>query len=225
MLTARWQARGCETELAEFVGLWENAYASRLTDNELDRRATLIQKTWRGYRTRTRLARLNKLVARVQRAYRAKRERAESARVERRVREDLKFELLLQHRRAQRERRIRHAALVDILPADELDNYMERERERSAVLIQARYRGYSVRRKLGHVRAKLVEFKAAACIQRAVRQWLERLRRRREQRAFYSRPRPIAADHASDGGDESARRELILDRIRQHIDMMPVSVE
>ena len=225
MLTSRWQARGCDTELAEFVSVWESAYASRLTDDELDRQATLIQKRWRGYRTRTRLARLNKMVLRVQRAYRDKCERNESERVERRVRDDLKFELMLQHRRAQRERSVRTAALIDILPAEEIDEYMEHEQERSATLIQAHYRGYRARKKLVHVRAKLIEYKAAACIQRAVRQWLERLRRRREQRAFYSRPTFATAttDDNAAAGEWAARRELLLDGIRRHIDMMPVN--
>ena len=82
--------------------------------------------------------------------------------------EELKFQLLLDHRRKQRQRKIEMAQLIEIIPSNQIDKYFEKQREYSATLIQASYRGYKQRKLMPEIRDKMEKFKAAVCIQRAV---------------------------------------------------------
>jgi hypothetical protein len=133
-------------------------------------------------------------------------------RTQRLLAEELRFQLLLEHRRKQRKHKLDQLELLKILPADQIEKYLDRQRHFSATLIQACYRGYRERIKLAKHRESIMRERAAVCIQRAARRWLERLNRRRRQALFYSKPAGLGAE----------RREILLDKIRKHLDSLPV---
>lgn len=174
-----------------------------------------IQRHWRGYAARKSLRRQNEAFARLQRHIRARTLRRHEATERRMAENELKFQLVLAHRREQRRRKCELLELIEILPAHQLPAFMERQREQATLTIQTQWRGLRTRRWYARQRQAAVEERAARRIQFAVRQWLARLKKRREQPAFYSRPR----------GLDGPRREFLFDKIRQHLDSQPVNTK
>lgn len=172
----------------------------------------MIQKTWRGHMERKRLKKANKSFAKFQQNYRARRELEEKFKQQKMAKDELRFQLVLEHRRKQRQKKMEMLELLEILPADQIENYLEKQRQYSATVIQAFYRGYRVRKDFNKNRVQIIQTKAATKIQRAVRRWIERNKQKRQTPAFYSRP----------PGLNSERREFLFDKIRKHLESLPV---
>ena len=161
---------------------------------------------------RKRLKKANRAFSNFQHKYRFKKQQEQEDKEKRIAEDELKFQLLLEHRRRQRQRKLEMVELLEILPANEIEKYLERQREYSAVMIQSYFRGYRQRKVFNQVKDNAIRIRAAVCIQRAVRAWIERMHKRRQQPAFYSRP----------AGLTSERREHLFDHIRKHLDSLPV---
>jgi len=134
----------------------------------LDNNATLIQKTWRGYIARKRLKKLNKSFAKLQNKYRARKNLESEKKQKKLALDELRFQLMLEHRRKQRQRNIKMMELIEILPPNQIEKYMEKQREYSAVIIQANFRGYRERKLLEKKKDIMIKTKAAIYIQRWV---------------------------------------------------------
>ncbi len=106
--------------------------------------------------------------AKFHRQLRKKKEKIRDDKQKKLVEEELKFQLLLDHRRKQRQRKIEMAQLIEIIPSNQIEKYFERQREYSATIIQACYRGYRQRKVIPEIRDRMEKFRAAVCIQRAV---------------------------------------------------------
>ncbi len=128
----------------------------------------MIQKIWRGYVARRRLQRANKAFAKLQQKYRAKRQIEEKKKQLKMAKDEIRFQLMLEHRRRQRQKKIQMLEIIEILPPNQIELYLENQREYSAKLIQANYRGYRVRKDFQILRRQLIMNKAAIKIQRAV---------------------------------------------------------
>jgi hypothetical protein len=139
-----------------------------VSDQELDKKATLIQKTWRGYLIRKKLRRRNEAMAKFHQKYRQRKQMEEDKKQKLAVEQELRFQLLLEHRRKQRQRNVDMLELLEILPANQIDKYYEKQRDYSATVIQAWYRGCKTRQLMKTVKKDAKEIKAAICIQRAV---------------------------------------------------------
>lgn len=127
-----------------------------------------IQRHWRGYAARKALRRQNEVFARLQRRIRS-RNAGKQEQTERRLAEnELKFQMMLQHRREQRQRKCELIELIEILPAHELPLFFDRQREEATVTIQTYWRGLRTRRWYARVRQEVVENRAARVIQYAV---------------------------------------------------------
>ena len=131
-------------------------------------RAIVIQKHWRGYVARKQLQKTSRAFALFQRKYRARKEREEEQRVKRLADEELRFQLLLKHRRQQRQRKINLMHVLEILPPGQISAYFDRQREYSARIIQSTFRGYRERKRFAQTRTYAIQAKAAICIQQAV---------------------------------------------------------
>ncbi len=134
----------------------------------MDNNATLIQKTWRGYIARKRLKKLNKSFAKLQNKYRARKNLESEKKQKKLALDELRFQLMLEHRRKQRQRNIKMMELIEILPPNQIEKYMEKQREYSAVIIQANFRGYRERKLLEKKKDIMIKTKAAIHIQRWV---------------------------------------------------------
>ena len=111
---------------------------------------------------------MSKSFAKFQKIYRAKKELNERKRQKKLANNDLKFQLMLEHRRRQRQRNIKMRELLEILPPNQIESFFEKQREEATIKIQAAFRGYRERKILGNKRQYLIENKAATSIQRAV---------------------------------------------------------
>ena len=134
----------------------------------MDNNATLIQKTWRGYVARKRLKKLNKSFSKLQNKFRANRNLEMEKKQKKLASDELRFQLMLEHRRRQRKRNIKMLEIIEILPPNQIENYMEKQREYSAVIIQANFRGYRERKILEKKKDHMIKTKAAIRIQRWV---------------------------------------------------------
>lgn len=104
----------------------------------------------------------------LQQAYRSHLEKKEKKRTKKMADDELRFQLMLKHRRRQRQRQIKMANLIEILPANKIETYMERLREDSAKIIQATWRGYRTRKIMVETRETMIRNKAARKIQASV---------------------------------------------------------
>jgi hypothetical protein len=167
-LINKWKHKDLDKELTEFQNAWNGAYQARITNAEIDEKAIMIQKTWRGYQARKRLKKLNEAFSKFQKIYQAKRECKDKKKQQQMARDELKFQLVLEHRRRQRQKKMQLLELLEILPADKIEDYLERQRHYSATKIQASFRGYRARKELANHREQILRTRAAIKIQRAV---------------------------------------------------------
>ena len=135
----------------------------------MEKSARVIQKNWRGYSTRKRLDDAKKETENRNEKLRAEREEEEEKRSRRMAEEELKFQLDLEHRRRQRRRNMELAEIIEILPANQIERYFVKQREYSATIIQANYRGYRQRKLFNMNLMSKRREKAAQIIQRGVR--------------------------------------------------------
>ena len=117
---------------------------------------------------RKRLAKVNKAFADFQRKYRKRRSKEEKQKQLKMAKSELQFQLVLEHRRKQRARKVEMLELLEILPAHKIEGYLEKQREYSATVIQANWRGYRARRMFEERRGEVVRDRAAVKIQREV---------------------------------------------------------
>ncbi len=171
ILIRKWQEKlGDEKniDLMGFLDQFNRANRTRLTDQELHNKAIVIQAHWRGYAMRKRLRKANQAFAKLQQEYRQKKAEQEMQKQKQLAEEELKFQLLLRHRREQRERKVQLMQIIEILPLNQIEAYFERQREYSAKLIQSAYRGYRKRKAFAQQKDHLIRAKAAILIQQSV---------------------------------------------------------
>ncbi len=118
--------------------------------------------------TRVRMRKVNQAFAKFQQKYRSKRLRDNDKKQRENARNELRFQLVLEHRRKQRQRKMELLELLEVLPPSQIESYFEKQREYSAKLIQANFRGYLSRKKFRNERIQLVRTRAAVHIQRTV---------------------------------------------------------
>ena len=84
------------------------------------------------------------------------------------VEQELNFKLAIEHVRKVRQHKLNKAELLEIVPANQLERFMQKERERAAVIIQSAFKGYLVRKNMNAHKFYMKHYRAAVCIQRAV---------------------------------------------------------
>ena len=117
---------------------------------------------------RKKLEKAHKSFSKFQLKYRAKKEMNEKRKAKRQAEDELRFQLLLAHRRRQRQRKLEMIELIKILQPNQIEKYLEKQREHSALIIQANYRGYRQRKIFNSIKDDKIKIKAVICIQRAV---------------------------------------------------------
>ncbi|XP_048391021.1 IQ calmodulin-binding motif-containing protein 1-like isoform X2 [Stegostoma tigrinum] len=173
-LLKQWTGRGFDKELNHLLELLYAGSTQGVSQQKFHRSACLIQAAWRAYQIRKRVKSLPKVVTTLQRSFRAKREREIQQLEKRREEEELKHLLQLRRHRALREFQQRQLSLLELVPASEVNKYLQEERERSALIIQKVWRGHSLRKDFDKRKQALKEFKAAVVIQRAVLKFLKK---------------------------------------------------
>ncbi|XP_042192491.1 IQ calmodulin-binding motif-containing protein 1 [Callorhinchus milii] len=211
LLSKQWTGRGFGKELSRLLDLLYAGSTQEVERMRFYQAASLIQAAWRAYQTRKRLKKLPKAVTTLQRSFRARQEQ-EIKRIEKRkAEEELKQQVQLRRHRAIREFRQRQLTLLEIVPASQMDKYLQEEEEKSALLIQTQWRGHRERRAFYQQKQALQAFRAAVVIQRVVLKFLQRRRNQRKALSAWKGPKGLTDQH----------RIELRQRVEQKIKMHP----
>ncbi|XP_053699772.1 IQ calmodulin-binding motif-containing protein 1 [Synchiropus splendidus] len=151
---------------------------------ECVRAACVIQAAWRSYLARRRVKSLSGAVTTLQRRFRARKRQQQQQKIAQQLEEELKFQMRVRRQQARRRFHQKQRELLQKLPAEQVQWFLQNCEQRAAVIIQRMWRGFRVRQHyqatLGRTRTRQ---QAARTLQRAVRRFLKRRRTARAQLA------------------------------------------
>uniref|UniRef100_A0A8C2YXU9 IQ motif containing B1 n=1 Tax=Cyclopterus lumpus TaxID=8103 RepID=A0A8C2YXU9_CYCLU len=170
LLDKDWRGRGFDPEVDQLIALIQSD-TRRFPQVSLSRvrAACLIQAAWKSYQTRRRVKSLNRAVSTLQRRYRS---RQQQQKEEQRWEEELKYQVCVRRQQARRKFHQKQRQLLQLLPPDQVQPYLQDCERRAAVVIQSFWRGFRERQRynnnnntLRHTHARQ---QAARTLQRAV---------------------------------------------------------
>ncbi|XP_067948750.1 IQ calmodulin-binding motif-containing protein 1-like [Watersipora subatra] len=205
-LMSRWSGQGFGKDLKEFVGLLDAGNARRVETEKFHRAATLIQSTFKSWRTRKALQKANTGIAKLQKSFRVKQKVQKKIADEQKQQSALQHQLLVSRKKAMRATREKNMQILNMLPAAAIPKHLENVQLQAAITVQAAWRGYVQRKVFGNLRTEVSRTKAATTIQRAARKFLARRAKLRND--------PPAWQRAEGLTDECrvALQKVILDR-------------
>ncbi|XP_077176651.1 IQ calmodulin-binding motif-containing protein 1 isoform X2 [Paroedura picta] len=211
LLSKQWAGKGFDRNLDHLLDLLcsENCRADEA--QRLHRAVCIIQAAWRGFQTRKRLKQLPKAVTTLQKNFRAKREQELQHLRKQKEEESLRQQLQLQRQRAMRLFHERQLTLLEIVHAGQVNKHMREMEDKSALTIQRHWRAYRARRNFLQQKQSLKHYKMAVVIQKAVRKFLEKQRKKKA----YSLWKPKALS------DE--QRLSLQEKVKDYIKLHPAS--
>ncbi|XP_063425034.1 IQ calmodulin-binding motif-containing protein 1-like [Mytilus trossulus] len=180
-LLAKWEGAGFSRDLKEIHLLLQAGNAQKAENERFFRAAITIQAVWKGFITRKKLVKANKTFSKFQQQYRLKKRVLEERKVQAKEAIELQRQLKLNRQRIMREFKEKQLHTVEILPAAMLERYMQRQQNKSAVLIQKSWRGHHARNSMQDREVFVKRYRAAITVQRAVRKWLKKLEDKRNK--------------------------------------------
>ncbi|XP_054479643.1 IQ calmodulin-binding motif-containing protein 1 isoform X2 [Anoplopoma fimbria] len=181
LLVKDWKGRGFDQEVDQLIELLQSdTRGLPQACTERVRAACVIQAAWRSYQTRRRVKSLKGAVSMLQRRYRARRRRQQQQKEAQRWEEELKYQVCVRRHQARREFHQKQRRLLQLLPPDQVQPYLQECERRAAVVIQSVWRGFRERRHYNNnnytLRHTHTQQQAARTLQRAVRRFLQRRR-------------------------------------------------
>ncbi|XP_061826818.1 IQ calmodulin-binding motif-containing protein 1-like [Nerophis lumbriciformis] len=178
LLEKDWRGCGFDQEVSQLIALLQPC--ENTSSEECVRAACIIQATWRAYLTRRRLKTLNRVVTMLQRHFRARKKRQQKQRAAQQWEEERKYQVCMRRQQARTKFHQKQRQLLQLLPPDQVQPYLQECERRAAVLIQSTWRGVMARRRVDlqrrvskHTQAQQ---RAARTLQRAVRHYLQERR-------------------------------------------------
>uniref|UniRef100_A0A3B4ZH71 IQ motif containing B1 n=1 Tax=Stegastes partitus TaxID=144197 RepID=A0A3B4ZH71_9TELE len=138
LLDKDWRGRGFDQDVDQLIALVSTEHVQA---------ACVIQAAWRSYRTRRRVKSLSRAVSTLQRRYRARRRRQQQQTEARRWEEELSYQVFVRRQQARRRFHQKQRRLLQLLPADQVQSYLQEVERRAAVVIQSFWRGFRERRR------------------------------------------------------------------------------
>ncbi|XP_059183600.1 IQ calmodulin-binding motif-containing protein 1-like [Centropristis striata] len=181
LLDKDWRGRGFDQDVDQLIKLIQSDTQSHpQVCSERVWAACLIQAAWRSYQTRRRVKSLNRAVSTLQRRYRARRRQQEQQKEAQRWEEELKYQVCVRRQQARREFHQKQRQLLQLLPPDQVQSYLQECERRAAVVIQSFWRGFIERRRYNNNTRRQThtqqQQQAARKLQRAVRLFLQKRR-------------------------------------------------
>ncbi|XP_041822549.1 IQ calmodulin-binding motif-containing protein 1-like isoform X2 [Chelmon rostratus] len=184
LLDKDWRGRGFDQDIDQLIALIQSDKGTRnhtQASAECVRAACVIQAAWRSYQTRRRVKSLNRAVSTLQRRYRARRRQQQQQREAQQWEEELKYQVCVRRQQARREFHQKQRQLLQLLPPDQVQSYLQECERRAAVVIQSFWRGFRERRRYNNthrhtLRHTHTQQQAARTLQRAVRRFLQQRR-------------------------------------------------
>ncbi|XP_039462429.1 IQ calmodulin-binding motif-containing protein 1 isoform X1 [Oreochromis aureus] len=149
LLHKDWRGRGFDRGIDQLIALIQsekNVVSQSQGSSEHVRAACVIQAAWRSYKTRRRVKSLNRAVSVLQRKYRARRKEQQQQKEAQLWEEELKYQVCVRRQQARRRFHQKQRQLLQLLPADQVQTYLQECENRAAVVIQSFWRGFRERR-------------------------------------------------------------------------------
>ncbi|XP_019967134.2 IQ calmodulin-binding motif-containing protein 1 isoform X3 [Paralichthys olivaceus] len=180
LLDKDWRGRGFDQDVDQLIELIQSDRGTTSPSQvsaERVRAACVIQASWRSYQTRRRVKSLNRAVGSLQRRYRARRRRQQQQKEAQQWEEELKYQVCVRRLQARRTFHQKQRQLLQLLPPEQVQSYLQECERRAAVVIQSFWRGSRERRSyISSQRDDLRRHRAARTLQRAVRRFLQNRR-------------------------------------------------
>ncbi|XP_018516845.1 IQ calmodulin-binding motif-containing protein 1 [Lates calcarifer] len=184
LLDKDWRGQGFDQEVDQLISLIQSG-RGRMSPSQVStehvRAACTIQAAWRSYQTRRRVKSLNRAVSALQRRYRARRRQQQQQKEAQQWEEELKYQVCVRRQQARRAFHQKQRELLQLLPPDQVQSYLQECERRAAVVIQSFWRGFRERRRYNNTHRHTLRHRrrqedAARTLQRAVRRFLQRRR-------------------------------------------------
>uniref|UniRef100_A0A8C2WJD3 IQ motif containing B1 n=1 Tax=Cyclopterus lumpus TaxID=8103 RepID=A0A8C2WJD3_CYCLU len=223
LLDKDWRGRGFDPEVDQLIALIQSD-TRRFPQVSLSRvrAACLIQAAWKSYQTRRRVKSLNRAVSTLQRRYRS---RQQQQKEEQRWEEELKYQVCVRRQQARRKFHQKQRQLLQLLPPDQVQPYLQDCERRAAVVIQSFWRGFRERQRynnnnntLRHTHARQ---QAARTLQRAVHTLVFLLQQRSIRRA--AMVPPTTSFWIGQNGLTDSRRAELKRQVEEHVSQHPSS--
>ncbi|XP_072235251.1 IQ calmodulin-binding motif-containing protein 1-like [Leuresthes tenuis] len=213
LLSKDWRGRGFDQDVDKLIALVQSGADIRTpseASREQVRAACVIQAAWRSHRTRRRVKSLNRAVSALQRRYRARRRQQQQQKEAQQWEEELRYQVCVRRQRARREFHQKQRRLLQLLPPEQVQTYLQECQRRAAVVIQSFWRGFRERRRYNNtlrftLRQSHTQQQAARTLQRAVRRFLEK---RRSARAPPFSPLWIGQEGLTDGRRAELKQQV-----------------
>lgn len=180
LLDKDWRGRGFDRGIDQLIALIQSekdVVSQTQGSSEHVRAACVIQAAWRSYKTRRRVKSLNRAVSVLQRKYRARRREQEQQKEAQLWEEELKYQVCVRRQQARRRFHQKQRQLLQLLPANQVQSYLQECENRAAVVIQSFWRGFRERRHYSSTqRHMLRRERAVRMLQRGVRRFLQKRR-------------------------------------------------
>ncbi|XP_068165556.1 IQ calmodulin-binding motif-containing protein 1-like isoform X2 [Antennarius striatus] len=189
LLDKDWRGRGFDQELDHlitFIRSYKSIRSHTQASPERERAACTIQAAWRSYQTRRRVKSLSRAVSTLQRRYRARRKQQQKQKEAQQWEEELKYQVCVRRQQARRQFHQKQRRLLQLLPPEQVQSYLQECERRAAVVIQSFWRGFRERRHYNSTHRSTLRHthrqqQAARTLQRAVRRFLLKLRAAKAQ--------------------------------------------
>ncbi|XP_026013308.1 IQ calmodulin-binding motif-containing protein 1 [Astatotilapia calliptera] len=180
LLHKDWRGRGFDRGIDQLIALIQSekdVVSQTQGSSEHVRAACVIQAAWRSYKTRRRVKSLNRAISVLQRKYRARRREQQQQKEAQLWEEELKYQVCVRRQQARRRFHQKQRQLLQLLPADQVQSYLQECENRAAVVIQSFWRGFRERRHYSSTqRHMLRRERAVRMLQRGVRRFLHKRR-------------------------------------------------
>ncbi|XP_040887900.1 IQ calmodulin-binding motif-containing protein 1-like [Toxotes jaculatrix] len=188
LLNKDWRGHGFDQDVDQLIafiqsdrGITSPSQVVRTPSTERVRAACVIQAAWRSYQTRRRVKSLSRAVSTLQRRYRARRRQQQQQKEVRQWEEELRYQVCVRRQQARRAFHQKQRQLLQLLPPDQVQSYLQECERHAAVVIQRVWRGFRERRLYNNtLRHTLIHTRtqqqAARTLQRAVRGFLQKHR-------------------------------------------------
>ncbi|XP_025084498.1 IQ calmodulin-binding motif-containing protein 1-like [Pomacea canaliculata] len=214
-LLRRWEGWGFERDLKQLFTLLDTGSALKAQTQMKNDAATYIQAKWKGYITRQKLKKANQAFAKFQRSYRIRKAVEEHEMITTKVQTELQRRMLSQRQNLMRQFKEKQLHALEILPADQIEKYLMKEKSKAALKIQTLWRGHRERSQLLIRQQVAQQVHAAIKIQRAVRRWLEKLEQQQKRQGV-----PV---HFKPAGLTEERRVYLQELITRRQQEMPTA--
>uniref|UniRef100_A0A2C9KEL5 IQ calmodulin-binding motif-containing protein 1 n=1 Tax=Biomphalaria glabrata TaxID=6526 RepID=A0A2C9KEL5_BIOGL len=173
-LLRRWDAKGFDRDLRHIILLLESGSVVKAKNQRQQECAKYIQAIWRGYSARKKLRRADHAFAKFQKSYRLKKAKEEQVKLQTQYQSELYHQMKMRRQQLLRTLDEKRLKALEILPASQVEKYLQKEKSVAATRIQTLWRGHRERSKLTQRQMVARQVHAAIIIQRAYRKWLEK---------------------------------------------------